>query len=364
MSSARLRPWQSSVRDSSASGYVAPSRPLTCRPQRRSRRSPRRTARRRFERPRLADSVCRSRGRARLAGRRLATDADALRHGACQPVGDRLRSKTRAVSVSSLRAEPCVPAGRCDRRRRDQQASPAAPPTVAEPLSWRPRPAEEAAHASNQGNKRRERRSVCSRRRTSQNAASLAEGLGEARRRSQQPMPAHERKLSRSAVTAAMSSALARTAAEADRRRTIRPGGWRTRNSGQQAKPWPRSSTTPFRTSARTPQSTFSIDVDTASYSNIRRFLNQNVLPPRDAVRIEEMLNYFPYHDAPPSNASDDPVRRSHRGRRLPLERRAPAGPDRYRRQAHRPVAQAAEQPRVPDRRLRLDGSSPTSFRW
>ena len=48
------------------------------------------------------------------------------------------------------------------------------------------------------------------------------------------------------------------------------------------------------------PQSTFSIDVDTASYSNIRRFLNQNSLPPADAVRIEEMLNYFPYNDAPP----------------------------------------------------------------
>jgi Ca-activated chloride channel homolog len=55
------------------------------------------------------------------------------------------------------------------------------------------------------------------------------------------------------------------------------------------------------------PQSTFSIDVDTASYSNIRRFLNQNSLPPADAVRIEEMLNYFPYNDAPPSNASPDP---------------------------------------------------------
>ena len=54
-------------------------------------------------------------------------------------------------------------------------------------------------------------------------------------------------------------------------------------------------------------QSTFSIDVDTASYSNVRRFLVQNSLPPKDAVRIEEMLNYFPYHDAPPSSASEDP---------------------------------------------------------
>jgi len=43
------------------------------------------------------------------------------------------------------------------------------------------------------------------------------------------------------------------------------------------------------------PRSTFSIDVDTASYSNVRRFLNDGKLPPRDAVRIEELVNYFPY---------------------------------------------------------------------
>ena len=41
--------------------------------------------------------------------------------------------------------------------------------------------------------------------------------------------------------------------------------------------------------------STFSIDVDTASYSNIRRFINQNTLPPAGAIRIEEMINYFSY---------------------------------------------------------------------
>jgi len=43
------------------------------------------------------------------------------------------------------------------------------------------------------------------------------------------------------------------------------------------------------------PLSTFSIDVDTASYSNIRRFIRDNRLPPKDAVRIEEMINYFSY---------------------------------------------------------------------
>ena len=55
------------------------------------------------------------------------------------------------------------------------------------------------------------------------------------------------------------------------------------------------------------PLSTFSIDVDTASYANVRRFLMQNMLPPRDAVRIEEMLNYFPYDDRPPSAGDTHP---------------------------------------------------------
>jgi Ca-activated chloride channel family protein len=63
----------------------------------------------------------------------------------------------------------------------------------------------------------------------------------------------------------------------------------------------------PFYRAANEPLSTFSIDVDTASYANIRRFLSQNMLPPKDAVRIEEMLNYFAYHDAPPSNSSPEP---------------------------------------------------------
>ncbi|MBW4521220.1 MAG: VWA domain-containing protein [Scytolyngbya sp. HA4215-MV1] len=51
----------------------------------------------------------------------------------------------------------------------------------------------------------------------------------------------------------------------------------------------------PFQRPLSTPLSTFSIDVDTASYSNVRRFLAQGQLPPKDAVRIEELINYFPY---------------------------------------------------------------------
>ncbi|MBK7288800.1 MAG: von Willebrand factor type A domain-containing protein [Chitinophagaceae bacterium] len=50
------------------------------------------------------------------------------------------------------------------------------------------------------------------------------------------------------------------------------------------------------------PLSTFSIDVDAASYSNVRRFLNQGQLPPAGAVRIEEMVNYFKYEYPQPTN--------------------------------------------------------------
>ena len=64
----------------------------------------------------------------------------------------------------------------------------------------------------------------------------------------------------------------------------------------------------PFVRAIAEPLSTFSIDVDTASYANVRRYLLQlNQLPPPDAVRIEEMLNYFSYQDAPPPPSSRDP---------------------------------------------------------
>ncbi|RIK63986.1 MAG: VWA domain-containing protein [Planctomycetota bacterium] len=61
----------------------------------------------------------------------------------------------------------------------------------------------------------------------------------------------------------------------------------------------------PFLAALQNPLSTFSIDVDTASYSNIRRMLTGNQLPPPDAVRIEEMVNYFTFdYDGP---AGDHP---------------------------------------------------------
>ena len=55
-----------------------------------------------------------------------------------------------------------------------------------------------------------------------------------------------------------------------------------------------------FHDALKNPLSTFSIDVDAASYSNVRRFINNGQRPPKDAVRIEEMINYFDYsYDQP-----------------------------------------------------------------
>jgi Ca-activated chloride channel homolog len=55
-----------------------------------------------------------------------------------------------------------------------------------------------------------------------------------------------------------------------------------------------------FKAVTQDPLSTFSLDVDAASYSNVRRFLNQGTLPPAGAVRVEEMINYFQYGYAQP----------------------------------------------------------------
>ena len=61
----------------------------------------------------------------------------------------------------------------------------------------------------------------------------------------------------------------------------------------------------PFENSAANPLSTFSIDVDNASYTNIRNFINEGDDVPKDAVRVEEMMNFFKYSYAKPKN--DDP---------------------------------------------------------
>ena len=58
----------------------------------------------------------------------------------------------------------------------------------------------------------------------------------------------------------------------------------------------------PVKVVTEHPVSTFSVDVDTASYAVVRNSLNNGQLPPRDAVRVEEMINYFPYDYAAPTN--------------------------------------------------------------
>jgi Ca-activated chloride channel family protein len=60
----------------------------------------------------------------------------------------------------------------------------------------------------------------------------------------------------------------------------------------------------PTQRVAENPVSTFSIDVDSGSYANVRRMLVGGALPPSDSVRVEEMINYFDYGYTPPSNAS------------------------------------------------------------
>lgn len=60
----------------------------------------------------------------------------------------------------------------------------------------------------------------------------------------------------------------------------------------------------PFKKSAEEAISTFAVDVDTASYANVRRFINSGRLPPLDAVRIEELVNYFDYGWKEPSGGA------------------------------------------------------------
>mgnify|MGYP003077716646 CR=1 FL=1 len=62
-----------------------------------------------------------------------------------------------------------------------------------------------------------------------------------------------------------------------------------------------------FKSVADAPLSTFSIDVDAASYSNVRRFINKGELPPVDAIRTEELVNYFSYDYPKPTGS--DPVK-------------------------------------------------------
>ena len=83
-------------------------------------------------------------------------------------------------------------------------------------------------------------------------------------------------------------------------------GAYRLRSAPWNTEAYDRIDDNGFRRVTDQPLSTFSSDVDTASYSNVRRFLTSGTLPPPDAVRIEELINYFRFHYAPPT--SNEPV--------------------------------------------------------
>jgi Ca-activated chloride channel family protein len=80
---------------------------------------------------------------------------------------------------------------------------------------------------------------------------------------------------------------------------------WRQRSAPWNTEAYARIEENRFLPVATSPVSTFSIDVDAASYSNVRRFLSQGTLPPADAVRLEEMVNYFSYRY--PDRAGEHP---------------------------------------------------------
>src|SRR5690606_22630071 len=60
----------------------------------------------------------------------------------------------------------------------------------------------------------------------------------------------------------------------------------------------------PLKRVADAPVSTFSIDVDTASYAYVRSMLNDGLVPAPDAIRLEELINYLPYDYAPAESAT------------------------------------------------------------
>ncbi len=85
---------------------------------------------------------------------------------------------------------------------------------------------------------------------------------------------------------------------------TIAQGGIRAPSGEFNTAAYDRIVDNSFLEAKSNPLSTFSIDVDTASYSNIRRFINDGSLPPKDAVRVEEMINYFSYNYPQPEGGN------------------------------------------------------------
>jgi secreted protein with Ig-like and vWFA domain len=115
------------------------------------------------------------------------------------------------------------------------------------------------------------------------------------------------------------------------RRITAEPDGDHDRDAVPTTERYNHFTDNPFRSVGDQPLSTFSIDVDTASYANVRRFLTAGQRPPRDAVRIEELVNYFRYDYPQPKgdepfsvtvDAAACPWREGHRLVRVGLQGR------------------------------------------
>jgi Ca-activated chloride channel family protein len=130
--------------------------------------------------------------------------------------------------------------------------------------------------------------------------------------------PASELQLARSARSAPPPSApsaqdfsgrgvaggMARAVAAPVSPSTIRPRDYPRRDTGGNREQYDKIDDNPFLAVSVHPRSTFSVDVDRASYSNVRRFIAQGQTPPPDAVRIEELINYFPYDLPSPTGSA------------------------------------------------------------
>ncbi len=110
------------------------------------------------------------------------------------------------------------------------------------------------------------------------------------------------------APTTMVGKAASTVAGGAAAARTASPGPEMRRRAdpGHNTEQYDRIYENPFLAVRDNPRSTFSIDVDRASYSNVRRFISQGLRPPKDAVRTEELVNYFSYDYPEPRGA--DPV--------------------------------------------------------
>ncbi len=134
-------------------------------------------------------------------------------------------------------------------------------------------------------------------------AAEIAEGMTEG-----QPMAATTMQTSRVAPTLNNEQAMPRLAPERVVVAPLPQADDAMVSPAPSTESFANAAANPLKITAEEPVSTFSIDVDTASYALVRSSLSRGQLPPREAVRIEEMVNYFPY-DYPTPNAGEAPFR-------------------------------------------------------